>query len=423
MTDVKADEHKKIKKEKKAKKEDAKRKLADDSVAPVKAKREKVNKEKKDSKENDGSGIWTFKETVVDFAIITEFLTKNEIIVTELDNKPYDVTPILKFKQAGFPKVLRKTLEKFPAPSPIQSVTWPPILKGRDMVGIAATGSGKTIAFGVPGLMHIQNKMNQGASIKPQVLVLSPTRELAMQIQEQFELFGTSSGMKSVCIYGGVPKYEQKTLLRKGMQAIVATPGRLIDLFEEDSSLCDLSDIGYLVLDEADRMLDQGFEEAIRKIIARLPATRQTVMFSATWPTSIKKMAMSYLSNPVKVTVGSTDLSANIRIEQRVEVLEPQAKESRLMQLIKEYHSSRTNRILIFALYKKEASRLEAMIKRAGYKAAAIHGDLSQQQRTAALDGFRNGTSTSHRLNPASNCNRRGRTWNRYPQRRIRSYD
>lgn len=148
------------------------------------------------------------------------------------------------------------------------------------------------------------------------------------------------------------------------------------------------------VLILADRMLDQGFEEAIRKIISRLPKppSRQTVMFSATWPTSIQKMAASYMHDPIKITVGSTELSANISIEQRVEVLDPYAKEQKLMELLKTYHSSLKNRILIFALYKKEASRLEMMIKRAGYKAAAIHGDLTQQQRTAAIEGFKDGS-------------------------------
>ncbi|KAI8929907.1 P-loop containing nucleoside triphosphate hydrolase protein [Entophlyctis helioformis] len=268
------------------------------------------------------------------------------------------------------------------------------------MVGIAATGSGKTVAFGIPALMHIQNRLaSVGSSSKvlngkPLVLVLSPTRELAMQIQEQFTTFGEAVGIRSVCIYGGVNKWDQKKALKQGMHIIVATPGRLIDLFEEDSSVCDLSKVDYLVLDEADRMLDIGFEDAIRKIVARLPTAangRQTVMFSATWPTSIQKMANSYLNNPVKVTVGSTDLSANVNIEQRVEVIDPYGKESRLMDLLRDYHKTRKNRILIFALYKKEASRLEMLIRKNGYKVGAIHGDMTQVQRTASIEGFRSG--------------------------------
>ncbi|KAI8921399.1 P-loop containing nucleoside triphosphate hydrolase protein [Powellomyces hirtus] len=296
--------------------------------------------------------------------------------------------------QAGLPADLAKSLAKFPKPTVIQSSCWPAILSGRDMVGIAATGSGKTLAFGIPALLHIRNRAareGKNKSKKPQVLVLSPTRELAMQIQDQFEKLATDN--PSVCLYGGVNKWEQKKLLRAHPSVIVATPGRLLDLVEEENPECDLSDVSYFVLDEADRMLDLGFEEAIKKIISHLtyPKQRQTVMFSATWPPAIQKIANQYLTNAVKVTVGSTDLSANTSIEQRVEVVDPFTKESKLMDLLKKYHKSRTNRILIFALYKKEAARLEGLVKRNGYSVAAIHGDLTQQQRTAAIDGFRSG--------------------------------
>ena len=221
-------------------------------------------------------------------------------------------------------------------------------------------GSGKTMAFGVPALVHLQEKLSNSSSKskKPRILVLSPTRELAMQIEEQFILFANSASCRSVCIYGGVAKQPQQEKLRRGMDVIIATPGRLIDLFEQDEELCDLSKVSYLVLDEADRMLDAGFEDAIKKIINKLPPKRQTVMFSATWPNSIQKMASTYLTDPYKITVGSTDLSANSSIEQRVEVLDPTQKESRLLSLLKDYHKSRSNRILIFALYKKEAARL-----------------------------------------------------------------
>ena len=139
--------------------------------------------------------------------------------------------------------------------------------------------------------------------------------------------------------------------------------------------------------------MDAGFEDAIKKIIAKLPTKRQTVMFSATWPTVIQKMASTYLCDPLKITVGSTDLSANSSIEQRVEVLDPNQKESRLLTLLRDYHKSRKNRILIFALYKKEAARLEGFLKRQGYKVGAIHGDLSQEQRSRALDAFKDASA------------------------------
>ncbi|KAJ3000378.1 RNA-dependent ATPase [Globomyces sp. JEL0801] len=141
-------------------------------------------------------------------------------------------------------------------------------------------------------------------------------------------------------------------------------------------------------------MLDAGFEDAIKKIIAKLPtAKRQTVMFSATWPPTIQKMAMTYLTNPIKITVGSTDLSANKSIEQRVEVMDPNSKETRLLQLLKDYHKSRKNRILIFALYKKEAARLDQFVRRQGYKVGAIHGDMTQHDRTRALEAFKDGSA------------------------------
>jgi ATP-dependent RNA helicase DBP3 len=340
-------------------------------------------------------------ETPHSKSVIEQFLKENHIQMTNLKGEKMDIQPILSFDQAKFPPQLHKDLSVFPKPTPIQSVSWPPLLDGRDLVGISKTGSGKTIAFGIPGyvfpltqnsLIHLQN--SKGSERKPKVLVLSPTRELAMQIQDQFILFGKSSKMTSVCIYGGVPKKPQQDELRRGMDAIIATPGRLIDLFEENSQLCDLSQVSYLVLDEADRMLDAGFEDAIKKIIAKLPSkNRQTVMFSATWPNAIQKMALTYLENPIKITVGSTDLSANTSIEQRVEVLDPIQKESRLLQLLKDYHKDRKNRILIFALYKKEAARLEQFLKGKGYKVGAIHGDLSQDQRTRALEAFKSASS------------------------------
>ncbi len=315
------------------------------------------------------------------------FFEEHQIKVTKSD-EPFKVDPILEFKEAGFPKRIVKALKVFTNPTPIQSVAWPLLQQSLDIIGISATGSGKTLAFGIPGLISIKANLIG----KPQILVLSPTRELAIQIQEQFEQFGTPFGITSVCIYGGVPKREQQQKLKSGANCIIATPGRLIDLINENY-VCDLSGIQYLVLDEADRMLDQGFEEAIKTIISHVPKKRQTVMFSATWPLSIQKMAMTYLKSPVRITVGSTDLSANNRIEQRVEVIDPLRKESRLLELLKDYHKSKTNRVLIFALYKKEAARLEQIIKRNGYNAGAIHGDLSQQQRSDALQGFKSGTA------------------------------
>ncbi|KAJ3278063.1 RNA-dependent ATPase [Borealophlyctis nickersoniae] len=403
-------EEKKKKKKKEGKGEDDKSKTGagvkaeEDGTTTTSDKKKKNKKEKSkksatgDAESNAGAkDQWSYTQhpslTALPESTITSFLTTNQINITNPDSSTTStLRPILEFSQASFPAALQTALSTFAKPTPIQSVTWPIILSGRDLVGIAATGSGKTIAFGVPALIHIRNRIASGAATKgkPQVLVLSPTRELAMQIQETFETFGAPLSLSSVCLYGGVDKYSQKRALQKGVNVVVATPGRLLDLVEEGE--CDVSDVSFLVLDEADRMLDFGFEEAIKRIMAKLTRSsgRQTVMFSATWPLAIQKLSTQYLTHPTKITVGSTDLSAATTITQRVEVINPREKESRLLQLLKQYHD-RKNRILIFALYKKEAARLESMLRGQGYKVAGIHGDLGQHQRTSALESFKSG--------------------------------
>merc|ERR1711962_1140504 len=165
----------------------------------------------------------------------------------------------------------------------------------------------------------------------------APTRELAMQSQEVLEAAGKECGIASVCIYGGVSKWGQKEALGKGVEVVVATPGRLIDLMQEE--VITLSQVSYLVLDEADRMLDQGFERDIRQIVGETYPQRQTALFSATWPDSVRELAHSFLTKPIKVTIGSDDLAAGTRIKQIVEVIDDRARESRLTQLLKNYHS------------------------------------------------------------------------------------
>jgi ATP-dependent RNA helicase DBP3 len=242
--------------------------------------------------------------------------------------------------------------------------------------------------------MHIYNKRAQNKqSSGTMVLVLSPTRELAIQIQEQIIKFGEALKLSSICLYGGVSKGDQIRQLKQWNHqpdVIVATPGRLLDLMNDGHVR--LSSVDFFVLDEADRMLDLGFEPDIRRIVAELPKERQTVMFSATWPVSIQQLSQKYLNNPIKITVGSQDLSANVNITQHVEVMEPHAKDGRLLQLLKQIHN-RKNRILIFALYKKEAERLEQFVLNKGFKAAGIHGNLNQHQRTQAIQSFRDGST------------------------------
>merc|ERR1711970_834367 len=223
----------------------------------------------------------------------------------------------------------------------------------------------------------------------PKMLIVSPTRELAMQSQEVLETAGKTCGVRSVCVYGGVPKWQQAEVLRKGVEVVVATPGRLLDLMND--GCCDLSEVSYLVLDEADRMLDQGFERDIRRIISETHPQRQTALFSATWPDSVRELAHEFLNKPIKVTIGSDDLAAGTRIKQIVEVIEDRARESKLNKLLKDYHSTRKNRILIFVLYKKEAARIEQSLSRNGWNCTSIHGDKSQGARTQAVESFRDG--------------------------------
>lgn len=319
--------------------------------------------------------------------------------------------------QKEFAQVLIKQCTEgngFERPSPIQAQCWPLLLasangKKHDVVGIAETGSGKTLAFALPALsgMYRENKLNNNKRRLPRMLILAPTRELAMQSHEVLVEFGAVVSLKSLVVYGGVPKHTQVGELRKrAVDCIVATPGRIKDLINEGA--CDLSQVQYLVLDEADRMLDMGFEEDVRFIISQCKSKengRQTCMFSATWPAAIQQLAGEYMVNPVRVYVGfeaiigsngensiDDSLSANKRVAQTVEVIEDRAREARLRQLLKQYHGKRNNRVLVFALYKKEAERLEHSLRRDGWNCCSIHGNKNQQARTEALAKFKDGS-------------------------------
>jgi ATP-dependent RNA helicase DBP3 len=328
---------------------------------------------------------------------VDKFLADHFISITDPLTSSPKLRPITNFDYLPIADPAhRAPFQKFKSPTPIQAAAWPFLLSGRDVVGVAETGSGKTMAFAVPcvrGIMSLPaNQRNKGA----RAVVVSPTRELAVQSHEQIMLLAKASGLRAVCVYGGVPKHEQREAL-KTADIVVATPGRLNDLIMEGSA--DLSKAKYVVLDEADRMLDKGFEEEIRKIINTTPpiAKRQTLMFTATWPESVRALASTFMSDPVRINIGDNptgDLRANTRIVQKVEVMDPRNKEYRLLQLLKQYQSGsqKDDKILVFALYKKEATRLENFIRSKGFRVAGIHGDLSQEQRTKSLEGFKNGS-------------------------------
>ena len=352
---------------------------------------------------------------------IDSFWAHNHITIVDTStNERPSHRPIIAFKY--LPKTLGNATEESPfssfmAPTPVQAAAWPHLLAGRDVVGVAETGSGKTLAFGVPCIRAITAMETSSKRSPARAVVVSPTRELAAQIHAQLEILATPASLRTVCIYGGIPKDEQRQALKKA-HIIVATPGRLNDLIEE--GVADLSQVKYLVLDEADRMLDTGFEEAIRTIISHTPSStsgRQTCMFTATWPQSVRTLAATFMTTPIHITIGANnptgELRANKSITQIIEVIDPLSKEGRLRELVKEYaprdtysikrtksttdraSSTKNNRLLVFCLYKKEAARLEAMLRKtlsgSEIAVAGIHGDMSQPLRTASLNAFKKG--------------------------------
>ncbi|XP_019183335.1 PREDICTED: ATP-dependent RNA helicase-like protein DB10 isoform X2 [Ipomoea nil] len=276
----------------------------------------------------------------------------------------------------------------FSAPTPIQAQSWPVALQGRDIVAIAKTGSGKTLGYLIPGFIHLKQRRNN-SRLGPTVLVLSPTRELATQIQDEAVKFSKSYQISCTCLYGGAAKGPQLRDLDRGVDIVVATPGRLNDILE--MRRVSLNQVSYLVLDEADRMLDMGFEPQIRKIVKEVPTRRQTLMYTATWPKEVRKIAADLLINPVQVNIGNVDeLVANKSITQYVEVLPQTDKRRRLEQILRSQEQG--SKVIIFCSTKKMCNLLSGNLTRQ-FGAAAIHGDKSQGERDFVLNQFRTGRS------------------------------
>lgn len=352
-----------------------------DELSEKKKKKKKQKKEEEEIK-NNGGDVEEVREC------------EDNVVVSGKDINDSKYKALNSFSESKLPEELLECCKNFNKPSPIQSNSWPFLLHGRDFIGIAKTGSGKTLAFGIPAMNHILNKRKNKPTKKvtPLCLVLSPTRELAQQIFDVLSDAGKPSGVRSVCVYGGTSKGPQISALKSGMDIVVGTPGRLKDLIE--MGVCQLQEVSFVVLDEADRMLDMGFEPEVRSILSKTSSVRQVVMFSATWPTAVNQLAQEFMDpNPVKVVVGSEDLAANHDVMQIVEVLEDRARDERLVTLLEKYHKSRRNRVLVFVLYKKEASRVESMLQRRGWKVVSISGDKQQKARTEALALFKDGTS------------------------------
>lgn len=301
--------------------------------------------------------------------------------------------PVPSFDEAGFPNYVMNEVKRmgFTSPTPIQSQGWPMALSGRDVVGISATGSGKTLAFCLPAIVHINAQPLLSRGDGPIVLVLAPTRELAVQIQTECAKYGKSSRIRSTCIYGGVPRGPQIRDLASGVEICIATPGRLLDML--DSGKTNLRRVTYLVLDEADRMLDMGFEPQIRKIVDQIRPDRQTLMWSATWPKDVQKLAHDYLRNFLQVNVGSLDLNVNSDIKQIVEICSEYDKRGKLIKHLETAMEDKENRILIFVATKRIADDITKYLRQDGWPALAIHGDKQQNERDWVLNEFRTGKS------------------------------
>ncbi|KAJ0229611.1 DEAD-box ATP-dependent RNA helicase 5 [Hirschfeldia incana] len=318
--------------------------------------------------------------------------SEQKVVVTGKGSEEAKYSALTSFAESKLPENVLDCCKTFQKPSPIQSHSWPFLLDGRDLIGIAKTGSGKTLAFGIPAIMHMLKKNKSGKGTRnPTCLVLSPTRELAVQISDVLSEAGEPCGLKSICVYGGSSKRPQINAIRSGVDIVIGTPGRLRDLIE--SNELRLSDVSFVVLDEADRMLDMGFEEPVRFILSKTNKVRQMVMFSATWPIDVHKLAQEFMDpNPVKIVIGSEDLAANHDVLQIVEVIDDRARDQRLITLLEKYHKSQKNRVLVFALYKIEADRLERFLQQRGWKAVSIHGNKAQSERTRSLALFKEGS-------------------------------
>ena len=270
-------------------------------------------------------------------------------------------------------------------PTPIQAKTIPTLLEGSDLLGIAQTGTGKTAAFALPVLQNLDDANEQRQSRRPRALVLAPTRELALQIAEEFACYGKYTTLRHTIVFGGVGQHPQVSALRKGVDVLVATPGRLLDLAGQGH--LDLSAVSVLVLDEADRLLDMGFVRDVKRIISQTPNNRQSLLFSATMPKEVAALAHEILKNPVRVDVSPKQITLR-EIDQRVVMVNSGDKRDVLRHLL---HDDEVTRAIVFTRTKHGANRLAKQLGNDGIVAEAIHGNKSQGARQRALANFKNG--------------------------------
>lgn len=294
----------------------------------------------------------------------------------------------MQFQDLHLSEPLLRALQKegYTEPTPIQEQAIPYLLQRRDLIGLAQTGTGKTAAFALPVLQRLNELPKQtGKKRDIRALILAPTRELVSQISERFHAYGHHANLKHMTIYGGVSQVPQVKQLRRGVNIVIATPGRLLDLMNQGSVRLDHIDM--LVLDEADRMMDMGFLPDIRRIVSKVPAQRQTILFSATMSPDIQKIAAEFLNDPVEVAVAPESTPVET-IDQQVYFVEKDNKRKLLLHLLSEHDMRRT---LIFMRTKHSANKLTEQLNSANIKSQAIHGDKTQRARELALADFRSG--------------------------------
>ena len=281
-----------------------------------------------------------------------------------------------------------KAIEKqgYTNPTPIQEQAIPILLNGHDLLGVAQTGTGKTAAFGIPILNHLLKENNTVGKRKIKALVVTPTRELAIQIAESFRAYGQFTNLRNTVIFGGVKQSKQVASLQQGVDILVATPGRLLDLMNQ--GYISFSNLKYVVLDEADQMLDMGFIHDVKKIIAKLPQKRQSLFFSATMPKSIVDLSQKMLGNFKRVTIKPQQATAE-KVEQGVYFVSKNNKPKLLIHLLE---GRSTDSVLVFSRTKHGANKIVKVLDKANIKSAAIHGNKSQLQRQKALGAFKDGS-------------------------------
>ncbi len=292
------------------------------------------------------------------------------------------------FRNLGIIDPILKALsaEGYTHPTPIQEQSIPILLSGKDLLGCAQTGTGKTAAFTIPILQHLYLERQQAVGQrKVRALIVTPTRELAIQIGNSLSVYGRYTGIRNTVIFGGVKQGKQTQALRQGVDVLVATPGRLLDLMNQ--GYISLSNVGYSVLDEADRMLDMGFIHDIKKIIAKLPVKRQSLFFSATMPPDIIKLSAKILGNPEKVSV-KPEVTTAEKVDQSIVFAGKKEKTNLLVYLLKKNPSSSA---LVFTRTKSGADKISRILKKSGVDANAIHGNKSQAARQKALEALKAG--------------------------------